>query len=53
LALSAATPPTATAAAAPAAPPCTAGTLINTENGPVCGVVANGVTSYLPTGGAA
>jgi para-nitrobenzyl esterase len=40
------------AVAAPAAgaqpgPACTAGTLVNTQNGPVCGLVANGVTSYL------
>jgi para-nitrobenzyl esterase len=34
-------------AAALAAPACTAGTLVNTQNGPVCGLVANGVTSYL------
>jgi para-nitrobenzyl esterase len=36
-----------TAVAAQATPPCTAGTLVNTENGPVCGLLANGVTSYL------
>src|SRR3954452_4904915 len=36
------------AAAGPsAAPPCSAGTLVQTREGPVCGVVANGVTSYL------
>ena len=39
-----ATPRTAVAAAAPA---CTAGTLVQTEDGPVCGVTADGVTSYL------
>jgi para-nitrobenzyl esterase len=39
---------TATVAAAqPAAPACTAGTLVQTAAGPVCGLVANGVTSYL------
>lgn len=37
----------AAAAAAPAAPACTAGTLVHTHNGPVCGLVTNGVTSYL------
>jgi para-nitrobenzyl esterase len=35
------------AAAAPGAPPCTAGTLVQTKDGPVCGLVGNGVTSYL------
>jgi para-nitrobenzyl esterase len=34
------------AAQAPA-PACTAGTIVNTENGPVCGLVDDGVTSYL------
>ena len=35
-------------AASPAAPPaCTAGTLVQTQDGPVCGLVGNGVTSYL------
>jgi para-nitrobenzyl esterase len=38
---------TASAAAAQAAPACTAGTLVQTANGPVCGLAANGVTSYL------
>jgi para-nitrobenzyl esterase len=39
--------PLTAAAAAPAAPACTAGTLVQTKDGPVCGLVANGVTSYL------
>src|SRR6516165_429875 len=30
-----------------AAPACTANTLVSTENGPVCGIVIDGVTSYL------
>jgi para-nitrobenzyl esterase len=34
-------------AVAAAAPTCTAGTLVQTRDGPVCGLVANGVTSYL------
>lgn len=36
-----------TAAAPLAAPGCTAGTLVHTKDGPVCGVVGNGVTSYI------
>ena len=28
-------------------PACSAGTLVQTADGPVCGVTANGVTSYL------
>jgi para-nitrobenzyl esterase len=35
------------AAAATVAPACTAGTLVQTVNGPVCGLLADGVTSYL------
>ncbi len=34
-------------AAQTAAPACTANTLVNTENGPLCGVVKDGGTSYL------
>lgn len=34
-------------AASPSPPPCTPGTLVNTADGPVCGAVANGVTSYM------
>lgn len=34
-------------ASPPPAPSCTAGTIVNTQNGPVCGLAANGVTSYL------
>src|SRR5216684_1902141 len=34
-------------AAQAAAPACTSDTPVNTENGPVCGMVNNGVTSYL------
>src|ERR1700681_2152374 len=34
-------------AAQAVAPACTADTLVNTEKGPVCGIVNNGVTSYL------
>lgn len=33
--------------AAASLPACTAGTLVHTKDGPVCGVTANGVTSYL------
>jgi len=33
--------------AAQAAPACADGTLVNTENGPICGLVTNGVTAYL------
>lgn len=36
-----------TAAPTAAAPSCTVGTLVQTKDGPVCGLVANGVTSYL------
>jgi para-nitrobenzyl esterase len=38
--------PTAAAAQAPPAD-CSAGTQVTTQGGPVCGLVANGVTSYL------
>ncbi|MGH3185102.1 MAG: carboxylesterase family protein, partial [Streptosporangiaceae bacterium] len=38
---------TAAAGRAAAAAACTAGTLVQTRDGPVCGVTANGVTSYL------
>ena len=34
-------------AAQTAAPACMANTLVDTENGPVCGIVNDGVTSYL------
>jgi para-nitrobenzyl esterase len=34
-------------AAASSPPPCSPGTLVQTRNGPVCGVTANGQTSYL------
>jgi para-nitrobenzyl esterase len=29
------------------APPCSSGTVVQTRSGPVCGVTANGQTSYL------
>jgi para-nitrobenzyl esterase len=42
------TAPAPRAGAASAAPPaCTPGTLVQTASGPVCGVTANGQTSYL------
>lgn len=46
-AASAAAAVSGTAAAAPVAPACTAGTLVQTKDGPVCGLVGDGVTSYL------
>ena len=39
--------PRAAAAAAQAPPACTPGTTVQTADGPVCGVTASGVTSYL------
>jgi para-nitrobenzyl esterase len=39
--------PTQRAGAAAAPPTCTAGTLVQTNDGPVCGTTANGQTSYL------
>lgn len=39
--------PAGTTAAVAAATPCTAGTLVHTRKGPVCGVTADGVTSYM------
>jgi para-nitrobenzyl esterase len=39
--------PTQKAGAAAAAPACTAGTLVQTNDGPVCGTTANGQTDYL------
>jgi para-nitrobenzyl esterase len=36
-----------TGAAAQSSIPCTPGTLVNIESGPVCGFTANGVTTYL------
>src|SRR3954471_4592073 len=44
--VAAVSPPRAVAAQA-AAPACTADTLVNTDKGPVCGMVNSGVTSYL------
>lgn len=44
--LAAVSRPRAVAAQA-AAPACAVDTLVNTVNGPVCGIVNNGVTSYL------
>jgi len=35
------------AQASPPPPPCSSGTLVQTRSGPVCGVTANGQTSYL------
>ena len=39
--------PHAAAAAAQAPAPCTAGTTVQTKAGPVCGLTANSITSYL------
>ncbi|MGH3224104.1 MAG: carboxylesterase/lipase family protein [Streptosporangiaceae bacterium] len=39
--------PRAAAAAAQSPPTCAPGTTVNTNDGPVCAVTANGVTSYL------
>jgi para-nitrobenzyl esterase len=38
---------TAAIAAQPAVPACAANTLVNTENGPICGIVKDGGVSYL------
>jgi hypothetical protein len=47
VALAASRTAVAAAPAAPAAPACTASTPVQTEDGPVCGLLANGATSYL------
>ncbi len=39
--------PAPRAQTAPSPPPCSPGTLVQTRSGPVCGVTANGQTSYL------
>ncbi len=39
--------PQARAQTASSPPPCSSGTLVQTRSGPVCGVTANGQTSYL------
>jgi len=45
--LASSAPPLRGRPAAQAAPPCADGTLVTTADGPICGIVANGVRTYL------